>query len=127
MKTEKKLKEESKLLPEKRYALFIEETLAQKAVYFLIKDAGAYACSSFEESTLIPVWSDYHHAEANATHNWEDFQVQKIDLIDLEPVLDFIEDQSWILDVFPVAGKTGTLVHVAEFIADLNKAASQKS
>lgn len=124
--TKKVQKETERLLPQKRYALALLEILKNQGVYVLEKEEGAYAVSEFEGTKMIAMWPAEAYAANNISLNWDDFHTKKIALIDLEPILDFIEDQKWNIDMFPVGGKTGEVVTVEELISDLNNASQKK-
>ena len=125
-KNNKSVRDTERLLPEKRYGISILEILKNQEVYVLEKEEGAYAVSELEGKKMISMWPGEIYAANNISFNWADFHTKRIALLDLEPILDFIEDQKWNIDMFPVGGKTGEIVTVEELITDLNNASQLK-
>lgn len=108
-------------LPPVRYSYTLERLIKHNEIFVLVEDEKKYAVSDFEGNTLISFWPSEEIALKNAKNNWEGYQVKKHDIDSMEVILDVIEDNKWIMDIFPIDSKTGTLVTVEEFILDLNK------
>ena len=125
-KINKGVKDIERLLPEKRYAIAILEILKNQEIFVLEKEEGAYAVSELDGTKMISMWPAEVYASNNISFNWADFHTKRIALLNLEPILDFIEDQKWSIDMFPVGGKTGEVVTVEELISDLNNASQTK-
>lgn len=72
-------------------ALFIEQTKATQLVWGLKNEDGWLACDSteFEESEVMPFWSDEADAKTHNVEEWADFEVLEI------PLDIFVED--WLL------------------------------
>lgn len=122
-RSENHIKKTSKLLPIQRYQYAIREILEDQKLYLLEEKKGVFAVSSFEDQTIIAMWPAEEYAANQKSGDWSDFHPKEILMADLEPILDKIEEFGWNIDMFPVDGKTGYLVTVEEFIADLNSAA----
>ncbi len=109
-----------KSLPEKRYAFTLDSLIKHNAIFALVEEENTYAISEFEGQTVISFWPTEEMAAKNARGNWEGYKVKLHDIDTMEVILDVIEDNGWIMDIFPIDSKTGTLVTVEEFILDLN-------
>ncbi|MGB2079481.1 MAG: DUF2750 domain-containing protein [Vibrio sp.] len=71
--------------------LFIEQTQDTKMVWGLKNEDGWLACDSteFEESEVMPFWSDEADAKMHNVEEWSDFEVLHI------PLDIFVED--WLI------------------------------
>lgn len=118
--TENEIKRMLKSLPDKRYVYSLDKIIKLQQVVFLEKEENALAKSALEEDILIPVWPAKEFAQKECTQDWDEFTPKVVTLDKLETILEFIEKENWKLDVFPLGGKTGTVVTVEEFINDLN-------
>ena len=119
-KIDKGIKKTIKLLPIQRYKLAIPQIVKNKCVYVLEKEKGAFASSVFEDRIIIAMWPAEEYAAYNAVKDWEEYNPKKIVFEDLEAMLDYLEDNEYHIDMFPVDSTTGYLVTVDEFINDLN-------
>lgn len=119
--TDNEVKKTSKLLVDMRYAYALEKIIENQEIYMLEESDGSYAISKIDEITLISMWPAEEYAELDKSGVWSSFKPKKISLKYLEPILDFIEDNDWKIDMFPVGGKTGHVLTVSEFIDDLNR------
>ncbi|PWI34126.1 DUF2750 domain-containing protein [Vibrio albus] len=71
--------------------LFINETKESKIVWGLRNEEGWLACDSaeFEDTEVMPFWSEKEDAEMQNVEEWEDFSVVEI------PLDIFVED--WLI------------------------------
>jgi len=118
MSTKKKIE---KALPSQRYLFTMERLIKADEIYVLVEEDNKYAVSEFEGKTLISFWPTEQFANTAAIGIWADYHAKKLSIESMETMLDAIEDKDWIMDIFPLDSKTGTLVTVEEFITDLNK------
>ncbi len=109
-----------KELPQKRYAYTLEHLIKKDEIYILIETENKYALSKLEDKSLLSFWPTESIAQQNAKNNWTGFTAKKISIQEMEIILDLIEDKDWLMDIFPIDSKTGTIVTVDEFIQDLN-------
>ena len=72
-----------------------------------------------ELTTLMKLQEKYPKKEVRSADHSKFPNLQK-KFNSPKDILDFIEEKDWLIDMFPVDGKTGSLVTVEEFIADLN-------
>lgn len=110
-----------KALPLQRYSYTLERLIKSDEIYVLIEEDNKYAVSEFEDKLLLSFWPTEEIALKNAKNTWEGFSAKKLSVEDMELVIDAVEDNNWLMDFFPIDSKTGTIVTVEEFIADLNK------
>lgn len=112
----------SKELPIKRLSFTIEHLLKADEIYVLEESKNSFALSEFEGNKLLSFWPTEEIAKNNAKGNWENFTTRKINISEMEVILDVIEDNKWMMDVFPTDSKTGAILTVDEFVENLNKA-----
>lgn len=116
-----KRKQIEKALPDQRYLYTLERLIKSDAIFILVEGENRYAVSEFEDKKLVSFWPYEEIAERHAVESWEGFKPKKLTIEAMEIMLDVMEDNSWIMDIFPLNSKTGSLVTVEEFIEDLNK------
>lgn len=111
----------SKLEPFKRYEYFIRKVADFQELWTIIDNNGAIALSDIEKHRLVSFWTAEDFIQSNLTGNWKGFTPIKIDLDNLDDtIIPFIEENEYLLSIFPVNGKSGFVVNLEEFIRDLN-------
>jgi len=110
----------SKLLPIDRYKYFIKKIADYKEVWCLKDEEGNYALSEIEDEVLFSLWSDVKFVENCLEDDWKDYTPVKLSLDELETIVfPIIKEKGYLIDVFPVPGKTGFIVDLDEFVRDL--------
>ena len=111
-----------KLEPFERYKYSLKRIADNETLYTLKKSNDIIAISHLDDEKLIPFWSAKQFAELNITDEWEDFYIEEISLDDFEnEIIAFIEENNFLINVFPINNKTGFVVSLDEFIRDLNE------
>ncbi|MDH5032341.1 MULTISPECIES: DUF2750 domain-containing protein [Chryseobacterium] len=109
------------LEPTERYKYFIKQVADSEIFYTLIDTNGDYVVSKIDDEELFPLWSAQEYAELCKVNGWENCEVKKLDLDDLEDeIIDFVADNGYLFNVFPAFDKTGFVVDLTEFSKDLS-------
>ncbi|MCL6265158.1 DUF2750 domain-containing protein [Flagellimonas myxillae] len=117
----KEIESVSKLEPFKRYNYFIKKIADFEEIWTIVDKHGELALSDIEENTLISFWTAEAFIKSNLYGNWENCIPFKITLDDFEDIFaPLIVDNNYLINVFPVNGKSGFVVNLDEFIRDLN-------
>lgn len=120
--TEKEVAAVSLLTPFNRYQYFIKRVADSERLYTLIDADRQWAISELEGNDLFPVWSAREFAEQNAIEQWSGFSVKEVTIEQFEDdVIDEIEENGYLINVFPVKEKSGFIVKLIEFARDLNE------
>lgn len=110
-----------KLVPFERYKYSLKRIADNETLYTLKKDDETIAISDLDNEKLIPFWSAKEFAELNISDEWKEFYVEEISLNDFEKdIINLIEKEKFLLNIFPINNKTGFVVSLDEFIRDLN-------
>lgn len=110
-----------KLEPFERYKYSLKRIADNETLYTIKRDNETIAISDLDEEKLIPFWSAKQFAELNITDEWNEFYVEEISLDDFEnEMVDFINENNFLMNIFPINNKTGFVVSLDEFIRDLN-------
>ena len=110
-----------KLEPFERYKYSLKRIADNETLYTIKRDNETIAISDLDEEKLIPFWSAKQFAELNITDEWNEFYVEEISLDDFEnEIVDFINENNFLMNIFPINNKTGFVVSLDEFIRDLN-------
>jgi len=81
---------------------------------------GSWAISELEKYKLFPIWSAGIFAERCALDAWVGFDYKEITLETFqEELIEFIEAENLLLNIFSVGTKTGFVVELDEFVRDL--------
>lgn len=116
----KEIEKVSGLSPLERYQYFIKKIADSELLYTLIFPNDNYAISSIDSHNLFPVWSAEEFASNCKIAGWEESIIKEISFDDLEEwFFDFIVENNYLLNVFPVGDKTGFIVDLEEFTKDL--------
>jgi hypothetical protein len=115
-----------KLEPFQRYQHFIKRIADFEELWTIIDEDGDYALSSLDEFTLIPFWSAEEFIASNLEEGWENCKSLKLTLNDLEDsIFEIIASENYLINVFPVDGRSGFVVSLNEFCRDLNEELKQ--
>ena len=110
-----------KLEPFERYKYSLKRIADNETLYTIKRDNETIAISDLDDEKLIPFWSAKQFAELNITDEWNEFYVEEISLDDFEnEIVDFINENKFLMNIFPINNKTGFVVSLDEFIRDLN-------
>ena len=110
-----------KLEPFERYKYSLKRIADNETLYTIKRDNETIAISDLDDEKLIPFWSAKKFAELNITDEWNEFYVEEISLDDFEnEMVDFINENNFLMNIFPINNKTGFVVSLDEFIRDLN-------
>ena len=110
-----------KLEPFERYKYSLKRIADNETLYTIKRDNETIAISDLDDEKLIPFWSAKQFAELNITDEWNEFYVEEISLDDFEnEMVDFINENNFLMNIFPTNNKTGFVVSLDEFIRDLN-------
>ena len=103
------------------YKYFIKKVADTEKIYIILDEANNYILSEIENNTLIPVWSNSEFALLCKTNGWENAIIKEITLEWFENnLIDYIENNNLLINVFPVYNKTGFVVDINELARDLN-------
>lgn len=120
--TEKEVESVSSLEPFKRYQYFIKRVADSEKLYSLQNKEGNWAISELEGQSLFPFWSAKEFAENCTMDGWEGYSVKEVPMDDFEEeLISLIEYNDYLLNIFPVAEKTGFVVNLDEFVRDLTE------
>ena len=120
--SEKEIQAVCNLAPFDRYQYFIKRVADSERMYSLVDNNGDYAISDVDESVLFSVWSAPEFAQMCIQDGWKDFQLKEITIEEFEDkVIDEIEQNGLLINVFPVGNKSGFVVDLNEFARDLSE------
>lgn len=122
----KKLENISNLSPFDRYNYFIKHTADFEECWTIIDNDGHFALSDIDDYSFISLWPSEDFIQSNLTDGWLEAKPMKLTLTSLADVLfPLIKQESYLLNVFPINGKSGFVVSLHEFTRDLNKELEQ--
>lgn len=120
--TSKEIETVSKLEPEKRYQYFIKQVADTEKMYSLVDKEGSWAIADVDDKALFSVWSASESAQACALGEWGGFSVKEFTIEDFEDeIIDEIDANEYLINVFSVNGKSGFIVDYNEFARDLSE------
>lgn len=109
------------LTPIDRYKYFIKKVADFEELWTIIYSDGNYALSDIEDNVMISFWPKPEYITSNLTNGWENCNPKKLTLDDLEDeIFDLIASQNYLINVFPINGKSGFIVDLQEFARDLS-------
>ncbi|MGV2450274.1 UNVERIFIED_CONTAM: DUF2750 domain-containing protein [Ralstonia mannitolilytica] len=118
--TNKKVENILKLEPFKRYEYFIKKIADFEQLWTIIDQGGNYVISEIDEFSFISFWPDEEFVALYLEKDWEDCKPIKLTLDDLkEDVFEIINTENYLINVFPVNGRSGFVVSLEEFDRDL--------
>ncbi len=116
----------SKLEPFKRYTYFIKKIADFEEIWTIVDKNGDIALADIDHKTFISFWSHEDYIQSNLENGWKDCQPFKITLDDFEDtIIALINENDYLLNIFPVMGKSGFIVNLNEFMRDLNEELEQ--
>lgn len=105
-----------------RYKYFIKRVADDETMYTLVDEGKRFAIVEVDNKKLFSLWSASEFAVMSKVHEWQNFTVLKITLEKFkDEVIDLIEENEWLINVFSVNGKTGFVVDIDEFAKDLSE------
>jgi hypothetical protein len=111
-----------KLDPLKRYQYFIKKIADFEELWTIVDEDGNYALSDIDDYTLISFWSAEEFVTSNLNEGWQNCKPVKLTLDDLEDDLfEIIESENYLINIFPIDGKSGFVVNYNEFRRDLDE------
>lgn len=123
---QKELESVSKLEPFKRYQYLIKKIADSEKIYSLQSVDGDWASSTVKNHHLFPIWSTSEFASKAATDAWANFIVVEEDIYNfMEAILPEIENDGFLLNIFPIGDTTGFVVKPDEFTRDLREELEQ--
>lgn len=109
------------LKPFERYKYFIKKVADFEELWTIINFNGDYALSDVEDNVMISFWPKSEFIKSNLTNGWEDCKPKRLTLDDLEnEIFDLIDSNNFLINIFPVNGKSGFIVDLNEFARDLS-------
>jgi hypothetical protein len=118
--TDQEIEAVSALDPFNRYQYVLKRIADSEVLYSLVNQKGSWAISELKDNKLFPIWSAHVFAKRCALDAWAGFECKEVTLETFQEVLiDFIEEENLLLNVFPVGIKTGFVVDVNEFVRDV--------
>ena len=112
----------SNLAPFKRYRYFIKKIADFEELWTLTDENGDVALSKVGDNTLVSFWTAKPFVNNNLEGGWEKCSPHKLNLDEFEETfLPLIVENGYLINVFPVNGKSGFVVNINEFTRDLNE------
>ncbi|WP_336690599.1 MULTISPECIES: DUF2750 domain-containing protein [unclassified Chryseobacterium] len=111
-----------KLEPQKRYEYFIRKVADFEELWTIVDENGDYALSSVDDKTLVSFWSAEEFIGSNLDDEWSNCKTLKLSLDDLtDEVLPYIADNDYLMNIFPINGRSGFIVDLEEFSRDFTE------
>ncbi|WP_140484765.1 DUF2750 domain-containing protein [Flavobacterium sp. GSA192] len=118
---DKEIENVSNLEPYNRYQYFIKKVADYEELWTIIDQSGDFALSDIDDKVLISFWSAKEYIDSNLNDGWENCSPKKLTFDDLEDeIFDLIASENYLINVFPVNGKSGFVVNLDEFSRDLS-------
>lgn len=122
----KELENVSRMKPFDRYEYFIRKVADFQELWTIVDEEGEVALSEIKDNKLVSFWTSEPFIESNLSGGWKNCSAFKLHLEDLdETIFPLISDNNYLINVFPVNGKSGFVVNIDEFIRDLNEELEQ--
>lgn len=114
---EKEIASVVKLAPFDRYKYFLKRVADTARMYTLVNGDSEYALSEVKGNYVFSLWSFREYALLSVVGEWDNYQVKEITLDEFEDeVIDLIEQNNYLINVFPVDAKAGFVVNLREFV-----------
>ncbi len=124
--TNKEIDSVSSLDAFSRYRYFIKKIADFEEVWTIQDENQEYALSDVDDNTFVSLWSAEEFIKTNLSEGWENCEPIKLDLEKLgEELIPYASDNCYLINIFPVNGKSGFIVSVDEFVRDLNEELEQ--
>lgn len=119
--TDKEIEAVSNLDAFQRYQYFIKRVADSEKMYSLHDKNEYFALAAVGDRTVFSVWSAPEFALINAIGEWNTFSVKEISLEEFEDeLIDKIEENQWLINVFSIKEKSGFVVDINEFAKDIS-------
>ncbi|QRY58012.1 DUF2750 domain-containing protein [Sphingobacterium siyangense] len=119
--TDKEIQAVTKLAPFDRYKYFLKRVADTERMYTLVNGNNEYALSEVKGNYVFSLWPFREYALLSIVGEWDNYQVKEITLDEFEnEVIDFIEENKYLINVFTVDSKAGFIVNLIEFARDLS-------
>ncbi|WP_286778489.1 MULTISPECIES: DUF2750 domain-containing protein [Sphingobacterium] len=119
--TDKEINSVIQLKPFDRYMYFLKRVADTERMYTLVNGNNEYALSEVEGNYVFSLWPFREYALLSSVREWNNYQVKEITLNEFEnEVIDFIEQNKYLINVFTVNSKAGFIVNLIEFARDLS-------
>ncbi|WP_343321132.1 DUF2750 domain-containing protein [Sphingobacterium multivorum] len=119
--SEKEIESVVKLTPFDRYKYFLKRVADTERMYTLVNGNNEYALSEVKGNYVFSLWPFREYALLSIVGEWDNYQVKEITLDQFEnEVIDFIEENKYLINVFTVDSKAGFIVNLIEFARDLS-------
>ncbi|MGJ1454514.1 DUF2750 domain-containing protein [Sphingobacterium multivorum] len=119
--SEKEMASVVKLAPFDRYKYFLKRVADTERMYTLVNGNNEYALSEVKGNYVFSLWPFREYALLSIVGEWDNYQVKEITLDEFEnEVIDFIEQNKYLINVFTVDSKAGFIVNLIEFARDLS-------
>lgn len=110
-----------KLIPFERYKYFIKKVADFEELWTIIDINGDYALCDVDDNIMISFWPKSEYIVSNLIDEWKNCKPIKLTLDHLEnDIFKIIINEGYLINIFPVNGKSGFVVDLKEFIRDLN-------
>lgn len=111
-----------KLEPFKRYQYFIKKIADFEELWTIVDENEDYAISEIDDLNFISFWTTEEFIYSNLEEGWKNCKPLKLSLDDLENELfEIIAAENYLINVFPINGKSGFVVSMEEFRRDLDE------
>ena len=119
--TDKEINSVIQLKPFDRYMYFLKRVADTERMYTLVNGNNEYALSEVEGNYVFSLWPFREYALLSSVLEWNNYRVKEITLNEFEnEVIDFIEQNKYLINVFTVNSKAGFIVNLIEFARDLS-------
>lgn len=119
--TDKEVEAILKLEPYDRYQYFIKRVADSEQMFTIVDNEDNWALADVQGKEVFSVWSAPDFAVLFAIGDWESFSVKEITIEQLEDdIIDEIENNGYLINVFPIIGRSGFVVDIIEFAKDIN-------
>lgn len=110
----------SKLKPFERYKYFLKKVADSETMFTLTDNEGEFLVSTLEDKKIFPLWSDEEFAFNCMVDGWINAKFKEISIRDfLTEMSDFIIENAYLINVFPLNKFTGFILTFEEFTRDL--------
>lgn len=117
----KEIENVSKLEPQKRYQYFIKKIADFEELWTITDNEGYYVINEIDGKLMFSLWPQEEYVKHFLkSADWSDCEICSISLEELESdIYKFIEKENFLVNVFPVNGKSGFVVNLEELKRDL--------
>lgn len=110
----------SNLTSEERYRYTMKRIADLQVMYTLSNAQDDIVWSELDGELMVPFWTAPEFAHKCIFGGWENTKVKMITLDDFEEeIIDFLAENEYLMNIFPIADRTGFVVDLLEFSRDL--------